>query len=86
MRDRVTEYAEVTASGEDGGMARQAFPPLPREDTFVPLFSAAYADMALPPARRAGGYPTFRDGAYLARVCEAIAESARTGRWCCFSF
>lgn len=78
--------ALLLASGEDGGMARQAFAPLPREDTFVPLFSAAYADMALPPARRAGGYPTFRDGAYLARVCEAIAESARTGRWSCFSF
>lgn len=78
--------ALLLASGEDGGMARQAFPPLPREDTFVPLFSAAYADMALLPARRAGGYPTFRDGAYLARVCEAIAESARTGRWCCGSF
>lgn len=77
----------LLASGEDGGgMAPRRFPATPREDTFVPLFSAAYADMALPPARRAGGYPTFRDGAYLARACEAIAESARTGRWSYFSF
>lgn len=77
----------LLASDQDGGgMAPRRFPATPREDTFVPLFAAAYADMALPPARRAGGYPTFRDGAYLARACEAIAESARTGRWAYFSF
>ena len=79
--------ALLLASDQDGGgMAPRRFPATPREDTFVPLFAAAYADMALPPARRAGGYPTFRDGAYLARACEAIAESARTGRWSYFSF
>ena len=27
------------------------------------------------------GYPTFSDGAYLARVCEAMLKSALDGCW-----
>ena len=72
---------DALLAADGAGMARETFSPVPREDTFLPLFEAAYADMARPAQRRAGGYPTFSDGAYLARVCEAMQKSALDGRW-----
>ena len=63
------------------GMAVRSFAPMPREDTFLPLFTAAYADMARPGEARRGGYPTFADGAYLVAVCHAIHKSAQSGGW-----
>ena len=50
-------------------------------DTFAALFRAIYADVARggPSARPV--YPTFADGHDEMLVNEAIAESARTGRW-----
>ena len=72
---------DALLSSGKAGMERESFRPIAREDTFLPLFEAAYADMMRPAARRAGGYPTFLDGAYLARVCEAIQKSAADGCW-----
>ena len=50
-------------------------------DTFGALFRAIYADIARvgrPPSRP---MPTFADGHDEMLVGDAIAESARTGRW-----
>jgi predicted dehydrogenase len=50
-------------------------------DTFRALFAEFYAAVAAggPPTEPA--YPTFEDGHDAVLVCEAIAESARTGAW-----
>lgn len=72
-----TRPQELMYSGANG-MAAREHPPVRREDTFLPLFAAAYAAMA---GEAAGGYPTFDDGAYLAAVCDAIQKSAQAGGW-----
>src|SRR5215216_8206155 len=50
-------------------------------DTFRGLFAAVYADVAAGQPAREPAYPTFADGHDVALVCQAVAESARSGTW-----
>jgi predicted dehydrogenase len=47
-------------------------------DTFKQLFRAVYAAID---GDSTAQYPTFQDGAEIQHVCDAIAVSAREGRW-----
>ncbi len=50
-------------------------------DTFCAHFRAVYADVAAGAASSSPGYPTFADGHDEMVVGDAIAQSAREGRW-----
>lgn len=50
-------------------------------DTFRALFAAIYADVAAGAPSASPSYPTFADGHDEMLVNDAIAESARSGRW-----
>jgi predicted dehydrogenase len=50
-------------------------------DTFRGLFAAVYADVAAGRPAKEPAYPTFADGHDVALVCQAVAESARSGTW-----
>ena len=50
-------------------------------DTFAAHFRAVYADVVAGATSSRPGYPTFADGHDEMLVGDAIAESARTGRW-----
>jgi predicted dehydrogenase len=50
-------------------------------DTFKSLFRAVYTDVAAGRPSQRPAYATFADGHEEMLVCDAIAESARTGRW-----
>jgi predicted dehydrogenase len=50
-------------------------------DTFAAHFRAVYADIAAGRPSARPGYPTFADGHDEMLVNDAIAESARLGRW-----
>jgi predicted dehydrogenase len=50
-------------------------------DTFAAHFRAVYADIAAGRPSDQPGYPTFADGHDEMLVNDAIAESARLGRW-----
>ena len=50
-------------------------------DTFCAHFRAVYADVAAGRPSSRPAYPTFADGHDEMLVGEAIAESARIGRW-----
>jgi predicted dehydrogenase len=50
-------------------------------DTFCAHFRAVYADVAAGRPSPTPGYPTFADGHDEMLVGEAIAQSAREGRW-----
>jgi len=50
-------------------------------DTFCAHFRAVYADVVAGAVSSRPGYPTFADGHDEMLVGDAIAESARTGRW-----
>jgi predicted dehydrogenase len=50
-------------------------------DTFAALFRAIYADVAAGGPSERPIYPTFAEGHDLMLVNDAVAESARTGRW-----
>ena len=50
-------------------------------DTFRELYRAVYADVARGGPSATPAYPTFADGLHSALLCDAVAESARTGRW-----
>jgi predicted dehydrogenase len=50
-------------------------------DTFRALFAAVYRDVAAGAPSPSPGYPTFADGHDAMAVCDAIADSARTGSW-----
>ncbi|MEW6226144.1 MAG: Gfo/Idh/MocA family oxidoreductase [Chloroflexota bacterium] len=50
-------------------------------DTFGALFTAIYGDVAAGRPAAAPTYPTFADGHDEMLVGDAVAESARTGRW-----
>jgi predicted dehydrogenase len=50
-------------------------------DTFRALFSEIYADIARGEPADEPTYPTFADGHDALLVCEAVARSAREGRW-----
>ncbi len=66
------------------GTATAAFPAGHVEgypDTFRALFSAVYTDITAGAPPTAATYPTFATGHRVVAVCEAIAESARTGAW-----
>ena len=54
-------------------------------DTFRALFAAVYADVAAGGPARVPAYPTFADGDHVVRVTEAVAASAREGRWAAVS-
>jgi predicted dehydrogenase len=50
-------------------------------DTFAALYRAVYADVARGGPSADPGYATFADGLHELHVCEAVARSARDGRW-----
>src|SRR5207237_7964321 len=50
-------------------------------DTFCALYRAVYADVAAGGPSPHPGYPTFADGHDEMLVADAIARSARQGRW-----
>jgi len=50
-------------------------------DTFCALYRAVYADVAAGGPSPKAGYPTFADGHDEMLVADAIARSAREGRW-----
>jgi len=50
-------------------------------DTFKSLFRAVYTDVAAGRPSERPPYATFADGHEEMLICDAIAESARTGRW-----
>lgn len=50
-------------------------------DTFKALFAAVYEDVLAGRPSEQPCYPTFVDGHDAVLVCEAVAESARTGTW-----
>ena len=50
-------------------------------DTFAATFRAIYADVTDGGSSPTPGYATFEDGHREMLVAEAVAESARTGRW-----
>jgi predicted dehydrogenase len=50
-------------------------------DTFAAHFRAVYADVVAGRPAASPGYPTFADGHDEMLVNDAIAESARLGRW-----
>lgn len=70
MRPRGTAAARLPA-GHVEGFA----------DTFAALFSAIYEDVADGRPAASPAYPTFADGHDEMLVGDAVAESARTGRW-----
>jgi predicted dehydrogenase len=59
-----------------GGFHVEGYP-----DTFRALFAAVYRDVAAGGPSTSPAYPTFADGHDAMAVCDAIAESARTGAW-----
>jgi predicted dehydrogenase len=71
----IMEPAGVAASGYPAGHV-EGYP-----DTFRALFAAVYRDVAAGAPSAAPGYPTFADGHDAMAVCDAVAESARTGTW-----
>jgi predicted dehydrogenase len=71
----IMEPAGVAASGYPAGHVG-GYP-----DTFRALFAAVYRDVAAGARSAAPGYPTFADGHDAMAVCDAVAESARTGTW-----
>jgi predicted dehydrogenase len=50
-------------------------------DTFGALFIAIYDDVVAGRPAASPRYPTFADGHDEMLVADAVAESARTGRW-----
>jgi predicted dehydrogenase len=71
----IMEPAGVVSSGYPAGHV-EGYP-----DTFRALFAAVYRDVAAGAPSAAPDYPTFADGHDAMAVCDAIAESARTGAW-----
>jgi predicted dehydrogenase len=71
----IMEPAGVAASGYPAGHV-EGYP-----DTFRALFAAVYRDVVAGAPSPSPGYPTFADGHDAMAVCDAIAESARTGSW-----
>lgn len=63
---------------EDGCMKINDLGQIERGETFINLFREAYAAMEGKPH---ADYPTFDDGVYLAKVCQAIRKSGVTGEW-----
>jgi predicted dehydrogenase len=69
---------------EPAGVAASGYPPGHVEgypDTFRALFAAVYRDVVAGAPSASPVYPTFADGHDAMAVCDAIAESARTGSW-----
>jgi predicted dehydrogenase len=67
--------AGIAAAGYPAGHV-EGYP-----DTFRALFAAVYRDVAAGAPSPSPGYPTFADGHDAMAVCDAIADSARTGSW-----
>jgi len=84
-RNRTNELVEKDpATLTPAGAAAALFPGGHVEgypDTFRALFTAVYADIERGAPSVAPTYPTFATGHRIAAVCEAIAESGRTGAW-----
>jgi predicted dehydrogenase len=84
-RGRPNEVVQTDASlMSDLGARATGFPAGHVEgypDTFKALFAAVYADIRAGAPSARTPYPTFADGHDIVLVCEAIAESARTGSW-----
>jgi predicted dehydrogenase len=71
----VMTAAGIAAAGYPAGHV-EGYP-----DTFRALFAAVYRDVAAGEPSASPGYPTFADGHDAMAVCDAIADSARTGSW-----
>lgn len=71
-------YPDALFYARSGATERLSFDPAPREQTFVRLFEQVYAAIA---KKAHAPFPTFDDGAYLARVCAAIRKSGVDGGW-----
>jgi len=84
-RDRPNEILiRNPALMNDAGQAAAALPGGHVEgffDTFCAHFRAVYADVVAGRASSSPGYPTFADGHDEMLVGDAIARSAREGRW-----
>ncbi len=63
---------------EGASMQPQTVSETDREHTFDALFASVYAAIDGTPH---DPFPTFEDGAYIARVCDAIRKSGVTGEW-----
>lgn len=63
---------------ENGRLIQKDYGEFPREETFFQLFRQVYAAIR---GEAHTPYPSFADGAYLARVCAAIRKSGLTGAW-----
>jgi predicted dehydrogenase len=76
LRDPALLAADARATSDYPGGHAEGFP-----DTFKQLYKAVYRAVAAggPPAEP--DYPTFADGVRALRLGEAIAASAREGRW-----
>lgn len=71
-------HPDRLAVSEHGAMQKIALSETERDRTFDGLFEAVYAAIEGKPHVP---YPTFEDGLYIARVCEAIKKSGETGQW-----
>lgn len=68
--------ASVISYSRGGAMSSVDTGSVERDRTFLSLFSDVYAAAEGKPH---GAYPSFDDGAYIARICEAITKSGETG-------
>src|SRR5262249_8208709 len=75
-RDPGLLTASASAIAHYPGGHAEGFP-----DTFKQLFLAVYEAIAAGDAAANPRHPTFADGDREVQLCEAIARSAREGRW-----
>ncbi len=72
------QHPNVLQSDQNGTMQQEQLAPVVRDETFYRMFEAVYAAID---GRPHEPFPTFDDGAYLARVCAAMRKSGVTGAW-----
>ena len=71
-------FSGVLQYSSDGSMQKENFACADRGETFENLFREVYAAIEGKPHQ---DYPTFQDGLYLAKACEAVRKSGETGEW-----
>ena len=71
-------FSEELQYSSDGSMRKENFACIDRSETFENLFREVYAAID---GNLHQDYPTFQDGLYLAKACEAIRKSGETGEW-----
>jgi predicted dehydrogenase len=77
MRDPSLLSAEAAAIATLPGGHGEGF-----ENGFKAMYRAVYADIAAGGSSKDSAYATFEDGHEEALIVEAVAESARSRRWC----